>query len=173
MMSTLKYLRLTVVHKWFVLVAGVKIGCPIWRLVIHDWTKLIPQNLYHYGKQFFGDADDAEGFVRTWVRHQNAHDHHWEFWIPRTGHNRCSPPYPANKPIPMPRDAVLEMVADWLGASKAYGEGCPLSNKTWPWLESEYHTILIHPRTRLVLDQVLTKNGIKLPRKRRLSDDDF
>lgn len=39
---TLKYMSLTMVHKWYVFLAGLKTGAPIWRLIIHDWSKFTP-----------------------------------------------------------------------------------------------------------------------------------
>jgi len=75
-------------HKAFVLRAGLKTGAPIWRLVIHDWSKFTPAEAPHYGRQFFGARDDPEGFARAWLHHQNANPHHWEFWISRSGHER-------------------------------------------------------------------------------------
>jgi hypothetical protein len=34
-----KYFWLTIMHKWFVFLAGFKTGAPLWRLIIHDWSK--------------------------------------------------------------------------------------------------------------------------------------
>lgn len=143
----MKYFWLAIRHKWFVLLAGLKVGAPIWRLVIHDWTKFLPSEIRSYNRQFFGDAGDALGFITTWVHHQNAHQHHWEYWIPRTGHNRCDPPYPDNVPIPMPESAILEMVADWLGASRAYEGQWPKPGE-WKWLNENFDQIRVHPVTR-------------------------
>lgn len=139
----MRYAWLTIKHKWFVFVAGISLGVPLWRLMLHDWTKFLPWNLVAYNRQFFGKADRPEQFVRAWLRHQNAHDHHWEWWIPRTGHNRCQPPYPDTEPLPMSVAAVREMVADWMGASRAY-EGRWPTAANWPWLRSHLCLILPH-----------------------------
>jgi hypothetical protein len=144
-----KYLWLTLKHKWFVFRAGIRIGCPVWRLLTHDLSKLTLAELPHYQRQFFGKADDQEGFIRCWIHHQNRNDHHWEYWIPRTGHNRCTPPYPDNEPVALSLGAVKEMVADWAGASRAY-EGVWPTVKSWPWWEKNSERILkrLHPDTR-------------------------
>jgi hypothetical protein len=146
---TIQYFWLTVRHKWFVFLAGRRIGCPLWRLITHDLSKFGPSELRHYGRQFFGKADDPAGFIRCWIHHQNHNDHHWEYWIPRTGHNRCCPPYVDGVPVEMPEGAVLEMVADWFGASRAYEGRWPDEN--WPWLVGSLDKILprLHPMTRL------------------------
>jgi len=112
--------------------------------------------LPHYDRQFFGKADDPEGFIRCWVRHQNRHPHHWEYWQPRTGHNRCDPPYPDNEPIPMPEWAVREMIADWLGASRAYEKRWPTKDN-WPWLEANLEKVKsrVHKDTAKLIDKIL------------------
>lgn len=153
----MKYFWLTLKHKWFVLLAGLKVGgIPFWRLLLHDLSKLTPMELPHYQRQFFGKADDPLGFIRCWVRHQNHNPHHWEYWIPRTGHNRCTPPYPDGEPVPMPEWAVREMVADWMGAGRAYtGKWDNLHD--WTWLRKNLPEITphLHRETRDTLCRVL------------------
>lgn len=142
----MKYLLLTLRHKWFVFLAGLRTKAPLWRLLIHDWSKFLPSELPYYQRQFFGDKGDPDGFAVAWLRHQNHHPHHWEFWITRTGHfqNDCGD----NVPLPMPEWAVREMVADWLGAGRAY-EGKWPSMNNWIWLNRNRDRILarLHPTT--------------------------
>jgi len=145
--SIAKYFWLTIKHKYFVFIAGLKIKVPLWRLLVHDWSKFLPSELPHYGRQFFGKANDPYGFIQCWVKHQNRNTHHWEYWVPRTGHNKCNPPYPDNEPIPMPISALKEMVADWMGASRAYEGKWPEINK-WNWLQNNFNKIRIHKDTR-------------------------
>lgn len=139
----MRYLWLTLKHKWFVFLAGLRTGAPIWRLLLHDLSKLRPSELPHYQRQFFGRADRPDKFVECWTRHQNRNPHHWEYWIPRTGHMRCDPPYADNAPIPMPMWAVREMVADWLGAGRAYEGKWPDTNN-WIWFRKSYPKMRLH-----------------------------
>jgi len=143
---TLKYLWLTCKHKWFVFQAGRKTGAPLWRLIIHDWSKFTHGEAPHYGRQFFGDQSDPLGFSYAWLHHQRNNPHHWEYWIPLTGHNKGG--YGDLEPLPMPTWAVREMVADWMGASRAYEGKWPLSD--WPWLHENWPKISprMHPDTR-------------------------
>jgi hypothetical protein len=130
-----------------VFLAGLCTGAPIWNLIIHDWSKFTRNEYPHYQKQFFGDKSDPEGFIKAWIHHQNHNPHHWEYWIPRTGHGRCTPPYKDNEPVKMPDCYVKEMIADWLGAGRAY-------NKTWPdeshwmWFWENFDRMILHPETR-------------------------
>ena len=158
----MKYLFLTLKHKWFVLLAGIKIQTPIWKLLIHDWTKFLPCELPHYQRQFFGTADNPKGFIKAWIHHQNSNPHHWEYWIPRTGHNRCTPPYPDNVAVEMPEWAVREMVADWFGASRAYTGNWPSPNN-WTWLAKQWPIIKLrlHPATAELVQQILLEMGYK------------
>lgn len=137
----MKYFLLTWKHKWFVFLAGLKIGVPIYLLILHDWTKFLPCELPHYQRQFYGKADQPLKFSYAWNHHQKNNKHHWEYWIPTTGHNRGG--YKDGEPLPMPRRYVLEMVADWMGASRAY-EGRWPTYRNWPWWAKNAGKILAH-----------------------------
>lgn len=144
----MRYLILTVKHKWFVLVAGLYVGVPLRQLLRHDWTKLKPTNFRAYHRQFFGKADRPVEFAYTWLEHQNLERHHWEFWICRTGHNRADPPIPDGSCLPMPDRYVREMIADWLAAGRAY-EGKWPALPDWPWYAANWPKIepRVHPET--------------------------
>lgn len=151
MLPTLKYLWLTTKHKAFVFRAGLKTKAPLWRLIIHDWSKYLPSEAPHYGRQFFGDQSDPLGFSYAWLHHQRNNPHHWEYWVPVTGHNRGG--YGDLEPLPMPDWAVREMVADWYGASRAYEGRWPWTFNTifeWTWFDQNWPKIRrrIHPETQ-------------------------
>lgn len=158
MANTWKYFLLTIKHKYFVFLAGLKLKVPLFTLLVHDWTKFLPCELPHYGRQFFGKADQPLRFIQCWLHHQNSNKHHWEYWVPRTGHNRCDPPYPDNQPILMPEKYIREMVADWLGASRAY-EGKWPDIREWKWLENNKDRFVLHSETQKILNKVLQKLG--------------
>ncbi len=147
----MRYFWLTVKHKWFVLLAGLRLRVPLWRLLTHDLSKFLPSELPHYQRQFFGRADDPSGFSVCWLRHQNRNDHHWEYWIPRTGHNRCDPPFKDNEPIPMTDYAAREMIADWMGAGRAYEGNWP-DIHNWTWFNKNRDKMRLHKTT---LDRIL------------------
>lgn len=224
----LMFLWVTLKHKYFVFVAGLRTGAPLWRLVIHDWSKFLPSEAWHYGRQFYGDASEPQAFNRAWLLHQNRHPHHWEYWLPRTsgvgkrqsgqrfgryllrddrglvwivdtftgervgyyvakstaaalnGHSQRRPgpalsvkdlltlPEHADivvqmsviadflndhvpMPLPMPEWAAREMVADWMGASRAYDGRWPTAAH-WPWWEAKRDVIHLHPATRAFVE---------------------
>jgi hypothetical protein len=158
----MKYAWLTIKHKWFVFLAGLRVGCPLWRLILHDLSKFFPSELPHYNRQFFGAADDPAGFIRCWLRHQNRNDHHWEWWIPRTRHNRCTPPFPDDALIEMSDGAILEMIADWLGAGRAYERKWPTTETGWLWWEKNKAKILprVHPVSASKIEHIVCTGSL-------------
>ena len=114
------YLKSLLRHKWFVLLAGLKVGgVPLWRLIVHDMSKFSRFEFRQYAVKFHGqespvDADQVSlDFAYAWLHHENSNPHHWGYWIPRSGKY-------AGKPLPMPHTYVREMVADWMGAGRTY-----------------------------------------------------
>jgi len=54
MNAHLKYLSYVVRHKWFVFLAGLRVGgIPLWRLLIHDWSKFTPAEWRPYVQSFY------------------------------------------------------------------------------------------------------------------------
>ncbi len=135
-------------HKWWVFRYGIKVGgIPLWRLVIHDWTKLtraefMPRFRYQI-------LDELCNECPTWKACVNAHHarnlHHWQHWVD------------GGKPHPMPEAYVREMVADWMAAQKTYG------GTVDRWLKTEYSKMRLHPQTVQILERVLRSQGIKVP----------
>lgn len=171
-MIYLKYLKSLLIHKWFVLIAGLKVGkIPIWRLAFHDWTKFLPVEFIAYSRHFYGDyPDNSEvpellrrlpswngktkqdiqlSFDYAWLHHQNTNPHHWQYWIivydDEPEKVKC---------LPIPETYVYEMVADWAGAGRAY-------NGKWEvnqWYEKSKEKILLHPDTRVLVEKVIKEN---------------
>ncbi len=165
MNSTYRYFKLTIKHKWFVFLAGLKVGCPIWRLIKHDWTKFLPSELPYYGRRFYPDERYANidslvilEWAHCWLRHQNRNDHHWEYWITRSGveSDCCSfgSEFDDNQPLDMTDDAIKEMVADWIGASRAYEGKWPKKGE-WDWFNNNFDKIRITTTTRIIIKNIL------------------
>lgn len=131
-------------HKWFVLLAGRLAGVPLWRLIVHDCSKFSPSEFAAYARSFHGDysrsPNDRErvslDFTYAWLHHENHGPHHWSYWIPRSGRN-------ANEPLPMPETYVREMIADCMGASKAYTDSWDIA----AWLNENGPGWRIHDET--------------------------
>lgn len=146
-------------HKWFVLLAGLRVGgIPFWRLLIHDYTKFSRAEWGPYVERFFsgnaGKEDktyDPNSFKKAWQHHWENNPHHWEYWVNKL--------HGDDEPIPMPVVCVREMVADWIGAGRAI---------TGKWGISEWYAKTkdkqnLHYLTRQLVEDILleVKYGIK------------
>lgn len=146
------YFFLTLKHKWFVFKAGLKLKVPIWRLLKHDLSKLSKKEYRAYQNQFFGKKNELE-FSKAWLHHQNHNEHHWEYWIMRTVHFKQES---TTCVLEMPEVCVREMIADWIGASRAY-EGKYPTKENWVWLKNNIEDILstVHPNTKNLIMFIL------------------
>jgi hypothetical protein len=168
MTAHLRYLRYIVAHKWFVFVAGLQTGAPLWRLLIHDWSKFLPCEWFPYVEFFYGPKmadrddyrrresnvlgypitkkpDDVEAaFDRAWLHHQHANPHHWQHWLLREDSG-------GTKTLPMPEKVVREMVADWMGAGRAITGRWDVAT----WYAKNAHVIQLHPETRAKVEALI------------------
>jgi hypothetical protein len=148
-----RYTWYLVRHKWFVLMAGRTTGVPLWQLFIHDWSKFLPDEYVPYARRFFGPAPATEAvraaFDRAWRRHQHRQPHHWQHWCLREDAGNA-------RALPMPERFMREMVADWMGASRA-------STGSWdvlPWYTRNRTTIVLHLDTRRRVETLLGLDSV-------------
>ena len=138
-------------HKWFVLIAGLRIGgIPIWRLLIHDLSKFSPAEFGPYARAFLGvrtDETDAE-FAVAWLHHENRNPHHWGHWVARSGKY-------TGKPLAMPEAYAREMVADWWAAGRAYAGSWDMTE----WLNKSVDGFPLHHETREAVRLALLDAG--------------
>jgi len=153
------YLRYVLRHKWFVLVAGRRVGLSFWVLLFHDWTKFLPREWWPYVRQFYNpdgskrnvrDATGAydpnvqpESFKLAWLKHQR-NKHHWHAWISIGDDGSMTP-------LPMPERYIQEMVADWMGAGRA-------QHGRWEcveWYMANKDKMVLHPKTRRYVENLL------------------
>jgi hypothetical protein len=152
MKAHLKYASYVARHKWFVFLAGIKTGAPLWRLIIHDWSKLTPAEWTAYVQRFYGGrpgvpvtGDDAPAFRAAWLHHQHRNPHHWQHWVLRQDDGLLVA-------LQMPEPFVREMVADWMGAGRAI---------TGRWSADEWYrngagaAMDLHPETRTLAERLL------------------
>jgi hypothetical protein len=105
-----------------------------------------------YVRHFEGHASEIDGYDEAWRHHVCHNDHHWEHWVTPNG------------PLPMPANAILEMVADWLSASKVY-DGLWPDMDNYKWLAEHRHKMIMHTFTWQTLNVVLCRvRSLKLGR---------
>lgn len=135
------YGRYVARHKFFVLIAGLKTGAPLWRLLIHDWSKLSRAEWGPYVRRFFDESNERPGeFDAAWKHHKEHNPHHWQFWLGGNGYEL--------EPAEIPDHFVREMIADWMGAGRAItGEWEVLD-----WYEKNRGKMVLHPSTRAAVE---------------------
>jgi Family of unknown function (DUF5662) len=148
MRAHLRYVSYVARHKWWVFVAGLKTGAPLWRLVIHDWSKMSAAEWRPYVRSFYGSEgrtpEVRAAFDRAWLHHQHRNPHHWQHWLLREDDG-------PTKALEMPKPLVREMVADWMGAGRAI---------TGKWEVCEWYAknaakIVLHAETRREVEKIL------------------
>ena len=137
-----KYLKAVLRHKKFVMLAGWG-RVPFWRLILHDWSKFTPRMWGPYARAFYGPKNrktgkpDGDGaFDAAWLWHQQIERHHWQGWVlmEDSGKVHC---------LPMPHVYREEMLADWRGANRAYGD-----QSLTDWYLRTASARKLHPETR-------------------------
>ena len=142
------YLFQVIRHKWFVLLAGIRIGgFPIWRLLIHDWSKFLPSEYSVYKKRFTSKEYTEEEWEKAWLHHIHFNPHHHEHWMIK------------GQAIRMPDVFVKEMVIDWHGAGRGYQGSWDIQ----PWIDANYQKIVLHPESLEKLKSALKSRGLKWP----------
>jgi hypothetical protein len=145
-----EYLRYLLRHKWFVLLAGLKTGAPLWRLLIHDWSKFLPSEWFAYANWFYDPRRDTKvdefkaAFDQAWLAHQHRNPHHWQHWLLQKDDG-------TKKALPMPDHFVAEMVADWAGAGRAIAGSWDIG----PWYRDSRDRMQLHMDTRDFVDRIL------------------
>ena len=128
-------------HKWFVLVAGLRAGVPLRRLLVHDFSKFSRSEWGPYARKFCGAGYPVPGeFTAAWAHHLRVNDHHPEYWGGR----------------PMPAVCVLEMVADWMAAARTYDGAWP-RRTSYPWLAVNWTRINLHADARSLALRILAE----------------
>lgn len=143
------YLKYVLRHKWFVLVAGRRIGAPVRRLILHDMSKFLPSEWWPYARTFYKEDGgkqykEDDGFNQAWLLHQHRNPHHWQYWLLKTDRGDLVA-------VEMPKAYAIEMVADWMGAGRA------ITGK-WEakeWYEKNRSKIALGPKTREFVDRLL------------------
>lgn len=154
-----RYFKYVILHKWYVYNAGRALGgIPLWRLIIHDYSKFSRAEWTPYVNRFFGGragvedkALDPQEFHEAWRHHYTHNPHHWEYWCLGT------------KIDPMPWPYVREMIADWLGAGRGIAGHWDLTE--WYNSTKERRNPNLHDRTledvELIMhEEVFGLNGI-------------
>jgi hypothetical protein len=115
----LRYLRTVLIHKWYVLIVGLRFGVPWGRLLVHDLSKFSRAEWGPYVayQPYFGKPKDQvpldieQAFQLACAHHWAHNSHHPQYW------NTVDVPW--DQRVPMPFEDVLEMIVDWIAVGRA------------------------------------------------------
>jgi len=143
----MRYLFQIIRHKWFILIAGLRIGgVSLWQLAIHDWAKFLPAEFIAYQKKFIYHNCSEDEWNLAWLHHIHHSRHHWEHWI------LC------DQALPMPERYWREMVVDWFAAGRSYTGSWEIRE----WLQREFPRMQLQEQTKAEILGLLWSLGIEL-----------
>jgi hypothetical protein len=168
MIASIRFLHATIVHKYHVYCAGRRLGVSRWQLLIHDLDKFLPRMFVPYGRFFYAlpgadwlkavidkSAEARLAMSYAWLRHVQTQPHHWQYFVlvngasvVAVGRGGATVDVPPLQALPMPRKYVREMLADWMGAGRAYDGKYPDTIETWKWWQENKDQLVLHPTTR-------------------------
>lgn len=140
-------------HISYVREAGVMIGVAQSQLDIHDDSKWTIDEFPGYAMHFKGGGAPNE-FAVAWLHHIHYNPHHWQHWIFSDGFTPKGSNV-ENGVVEMPHHYTLEMVADWMGASRAYTGSWDMAD----WLSNHIPKIRVHSKTATLLREILDGLG--------------
>lgn len=143
------YLKYVLRHKWYVFLACLKLGVPVLG-IIHDLSRFLPSEWLAYAASApytkgNKPAAIANAFELAWNDHQHRNKHHWEYWVHWDYHDHSM------RLISIPDRYRREMLADWMGASRAKG------GIVWEWYEANKDKMQLHPDTRTWVEAELAR----------------
>lgn len=130
------------------------------QLLIHDQTKFMPVEFYPYAANFYADIDDKAlkekvdaDYAYAWLHHIHHNYHHSQHWVFPMNYNRAKAV--ENNRLVMPPQFVREMVADWVGACRAYNGHRDISE----WAFAHVPGLLLHTESKKYLKTALIDCG--------------
>ncbi len=133
---------------------------PIWRLVIHDWSKFTPVEFINYSRYKYG-VKSVDGWAKAWFHHLHHNPHHAAHWIlswsgdPDYYRGLGESVAPFITVLSMPETYVREMVVDMMVTSKEVSGSYDISM----WLNENGPNQQWHSDTITRLNSVMHEVG--------------
>ena len=161
-MKYLKYLWYVLKHKFWVAYYCHKNNIT-WRGILHDLSKFSPTEFIAYTNKFYGVSNNIKSgrnksghydplsdksFQKAWHHHTIYNKHHWQYWtvVSEDGNFVC---------VDIPEKYLIEMVCDWLGASRAQGNNN--KNRHIKFYDENINKMHFTNRTRKDLELILSR----------------
>ena len=140
-------------HKYWVGKYCFKIGL-YKQGITHDLSKFSPVEFWEGVKYWQGtrspiDACKEEnGMSLAWQHHKGRNRHHYEYFVDNLDNGGTA--------IQMPFINATELIADYLGAGRAYmGKNFSYQAEYEWWLNKKKKPLMMHPQTKKFIDLVL------------------
>ena len=171
-----RYLWAVILHKICIIIAGFHVNTTLQstsyrvsfkRLLLHDLSKFSRSEFWPYAEYFFGETTRTclENFDRAWLHHVEHNDHHWEHFI--ENYSSIAQRLRKNEHVndliihEIPEEAILEMIADNLAATRSYEGFWPETKRKdgWKWMSKSFDDFRLHPNTKMKFTAILCALG--------------
>ena len=133
--NAIGHFKTILIHKYWVFRYSVQLGIP-YRGLLHDLSKFSwvefseSVKFYQGGKSSpINAAKKEQGYSKAWQHHKGRNPHHYEYWTDKYDTGTIA--------LKMPFKYVIEMIADYLGAGRAYqGKSFTLKGE-YDWWENK------------------------------------
>lgn len=150
-------------HIRYVIEAGLMLGLSDLHLMRHDESKFGREEFAQYAINFHGGKSGldvaheagkaSDDFAGAWLHHIHHNPHHWQHWIFPDSFTPKGSSVEAGMLL-MPELYVREMVADWLGASRAYTGSWDMTE----WLRKNLPRVRLHSQSWMILKDILRED---------------
>lgn len=148
------YLDSLIAHIRYVREAGSRLRVLPHLLRQHDQSKFSIVEFPAAVGRFRAGDPNPDLYAAAWLHHVHNNPHHWQHWMFPDGFVPRGSSVEAGV-MEMPREYVLEMVADWMGSSKAYTDSWDIAG----WLTQNMSRIHLHTRTAQAVREILSALG--------------
>lgn len=152
MKNWLKHTIVIIKHKYYAFQYCRKFGV-VFRGIMHDFSKFHPIEFFESAKYYTEGRSPIpvckkdKGYSLAWLHHRGHNDHHYEYWIDNLDKG--------GEPVKMSYDAMLEMIADWLAAGRAYKGKEFTFRDEYDWWIANKDKMKIHPKTSEFIEDIL------------------
>ena len=125
----------------------------------HDNSKYSPEEYLAYDEYFYGGNKSfkvVDNFKYAWLHHIHNNPHHWQYWVLQ---NDDEP----EEILEMPFKYVVEMICDWWSFSWKDGK----LDEIFDWYEKHKDGMKLHPRTRKLVEDILSRIKKELEKEQR------
>lgn len=137
-----KHLRKIQMHRKWVRYYCFKCGIP-WQGITHDLSKYSPTEFFESVKYYQGTSSPInaakadKGYSDAWFHHKGWNKHHYEYWMDNFDDG--------GQNIIMPFKYWVELICDYLGASRAYNGNDFSYYKEYKWWKEKSKHCAMNP----------------------------